>query len=31
VTAVIPADLPHSVQATESDLYLLAKFIPALL
>ncbi|NMC31157.1 MAG: cupin domain-containing protein [Veillonellaceae bacterium] len=31
VTAVIPADLPHSVQAAETDLYLLAKFIPALL
>ena len=31
VTAVIPADLPHSVKAAETDLYLLAKFIPALL
>ena len=31
VTAVIPADLPHSVKAAEADLYLLAKFIPALL
>ena len=31
VTAVIPADLPHSVKATETDLYLLAKFSPALL
>jgi len=31
VTAVIPADIPHVVAATESDLYILAKFVPALL
>jgi quercetin dioxygenase-like cupin family protein len=27
---VIPADEPHSVQARETDLYLLAEFVPAL-
>jgi len=31
VSAVIPADIPHVVQATERDLYIMAKFIPALL
>jgi len=31
VSAVIPADLPHSVKAVGNDLYILAKFIPALL
>jgi len=31
VMAVIPADIPHVVAATESDLYILAKFVPALL
>ena len=31
VAAVIPADIPHVVQATESDLYIMAKFVPALL
>lgn len=31
VTALIPADERHSVQAGDEDLYLLAKFVPALL
>jgi len=31
VAAVIPSDIPHIVQATESDLFIMAKFIPALL
>ena len=31
VMATIPADIPHVVAATESDLYILAKFVPALL
>ncbi len=31
VTAVIPSDIPHLVQATETDLYIMAKFVPALL
>ena len=31
VAAVIPADIPHVVQATESDLFIMAKFVPALL
>ncbi|WP_346354048.1 cupin domain-containing protein [Azotosporobacter soli] len=31
VSAVIPAKLVHCVQAGEEDLYLLAKFVPALL
>lgn len=31
VTALIPADEAHEVHAGEEDLYLLAKFIPALL
>ena len=31
VAAVIPADIPHVVQATERDLYIMAKFVPALL
>ena len=31
VSAVIPADLPHCVKAERGDLYILAKFIPALL
>lgn len=31
VTAVIPADTPHSVKAGKDGLYLMAKFSPALL
>lgn len=31
ITAIIPADLPHSVKAGNEDLYILAKFVPALL
>lgn len=31
VAAVIPADIPHRIQASENDLYVLAKFVPALL
>lgn len=31
VAAVIPADIPHVVTAGEAELYILAKFIPALL
>ncbi|SMC49212.1 cupin domain-containing protein [Sporomusa malonica] len=30
VAAVIPPDIPHIVKAGEEDLYILAKFIPAL-
>jgi quercetin dioxygenase-like cupin family protein len=31
IMATIPADIPHAVKATETDLYILAKFIPPLL
>jgi len=31
IMATIPADISHVVEATESDLYILAKFIPPLL
>lgn len=31
LAAVIPADIPHVVQAIEHDLYIMAKFFPALL
>ena len=31
VTAVIPADTPHSVKAGKEGLYIMAKFSPALL
>lgn len=30
ITAVIPADIPHIVKAGGDDLYILAKFVPAL-
>ncbi len=30
VTAVIPSDIPHIVKAGGEDLYILAKFVPAL-
>lgn len=30
VSAVIPSDIPHVVKAGREDLYILAKFIPAL-
>lgn len=31
VASLIPADAPHRLLATDEDLYLLAKFVPALL
>ena len=31
IVAEIPADIPHFVAATETDLYILAKFVPPLL
>lgn len=31
VAAVVPADIPHVVKAGDDDLYILAKFAPALL
>ncbi|MBP2653380.1 MAG: Cupin 2 conserved barrel domain protein [Firmicutes bacterium] len=31
ITAIIPPDIPHVVQATKEDVYILAKFVPALL
>jgi len=30
IAAIIPSDIPHTVKAGEDDLYILAKFIPAL-
>lgn len=31
VAAVVPSDIPHIVKALEEDLYILAKFVPALI
>jgi len=30
IVAIMPPDIPHTVKAEEDDLYILAKFIPAL-